>query len=119
MKKDMTTIQSRIILALSKTRPMQVGAIAEKVRNGNETIGRRQCEAHCAYQLELLTASGIVETGIQGKRRRIYTLAKNVELMEGEITLKDEKGNAVYIENVNNVMRFTDRDGEVYLKILA
>ena len=67
----------------------------------------------------MLTASGIVETGIQEKRRRIYTLAKSVELMEGEITLKDEKGNVIYVENVNNVMRFTDRDGEVYLKILA
>lgn len=113
----MKTIQSKIILAMKDKLPQSVREIAQTVR-GEKNVNRRKCEAHCSYQLDGLEEVEIVVSFYDGKKK-LYKLGENVEILRGEIDLRNDEGITIYEkQTVGEVLRMMNSAGDILLKIL-
>jgi hypothetical protein len=107
-----TELTTKIILVLNGNLPMSIRDIAEKVR-GKERVNVRNCAQKCKYQMENLEADEIIESFTDGKRT-LYKLKEGIEILDGKMILGDGK----YTEDVHNVLRMINEDGETILSIL-
>lgn len=116
----MTSTLSAVILAMRDKKPMAVREIAKRTLEiiEDKKVNINRWNAVCKYQLDELASMGIAESSKHG-RWITYKLCDEVEILKGTMILKGESGDVKYEDNVNDVLRMMEEDGDVVIKILV